>query len=170
MRYHSFPEDFNNGEGIRCQIIHDIFFAPIPPSIEEIVEQIPQPSTHSDAKTWTISNKSWNSWTVGAVHKAWEIRNSKNISGGWGCQGAFQRCMLENHIYEAAKQHSRQLSEQQQQFDNQQQQIDKQQQQFDNQQLQLEVQKKIINELSSMIIKQPKKDEWIDVEHTCDQL
>jgi hypothetical protein len=157
MRYHKFPEDFNDGESIRCQVIHDIFFAPIPPSIEEIIEHIPQASTHCNAKTWTTNNKLWTNWTVGAIHKAWEIRNSKNIAGGWGSQGGFQRCMLENHMYESAKQHSRQLNEQQQQ-------VDKLYLYVDKQQLQLETQQKIINELWSLSIKQQKKDEWIDIE------
>jgi len=154
MGYNRFPEDFDKSEAARTQVIQDVLFASNPPSIDDVTRCIPQPSTHSNAKTWSANNKSWNAWTVGALHKATEIRACKNKAAGWGSQGAFQRGMLENHVYEAIKEHTCQIAEQTKQIA--------------QQQKQLEIQQKLINELWSMqdkdLGKSLKKDEWIDIE------
>jgi hypothetical protein len=154
MGLNRLPEDFDRAEAARAQVIQDILFAPNPPSIADVTSCIPQPSTHSNAKTWSTNNKSWNAWTIGALHKATEIRACKNKAVGWGSQGAFQRGMLENHVYEAIITHSAI--------------IDEQTKQIAQQQKQLEIQQKLINELWSMqdkdLGKSLKKDEWIDIE------
>ena len=154
MGVNRLPEDFDRAESARAQIIQDVLFAPTPPSIAEITSCIPQPSANSNARRWSASNKSWNAWTVGALHKAAEYRKNKNKANGWGSQGAFQRGMLENHVYEAIVTHTAK--------------IDEQTKQIAQQQKQLEIQQKLINELWSMqdkdLGKSLKKDEWIDIE------
>jgi len=148
-----FPEDFDKCEFARNQVIHDVLFAPNPPSITDVTHYIPQPSTNSNAKSWSTNNKSWNAWTIGALHKANEIRECKNKASGWGSQGAFQRGMLENHVYEAIKEQTSQITA-----------LTKQ---LVKQQKQLEIQQKLINEVWNMqdrdLGKSVKKDEWIDI-------
>ena len=42
MGVNRFPDDFDKDEVARAQVIQDILFAPNPPSIDEVINNIPQ--------------------------------------------------------------------------------------------------------------------------------
>lgn len=140
MNYTPFQEDFEAAEDRRNQIICDILFAPDPPSIDNIIECIPKPSTRANSRTWTNNYMLWDTWSVGTLNKAWEIRIGENKSG-WGSQGAHQRGMLEYQVYNVIKSQTEQIK----------------------------IMENKINELTNMmdsiLVKQTKiKDEWVDIE------
>ena len=139
MSYTLFPENFAAGEKFRSQIIHDILFAPIAPSIEDVLECMPKPAL-KQSKSWTNDLMSWDSWSVGPIGKAYEIRNGENKSG-WGGQSSHQRGMIENHMYETVKEQNRIIEEQSKQI------------------------KELANMMDAILVKHPRlKDEWIDIE------
>ena len=131
-----FPEDFTSGEKQRQQIINDILFSVNPIAIQDVIKLIPKHTTTRE-KVWSGNAISWDLWSVGALTESYEIRNGKE-QNGWGAQGSYQRNMVENGIYYTVKTQGKIIFEQ----------------------------GKKIDELTSILEKIVKKDEWVNIEET----
>ena len=106
-----FPDDFALGEAMRDEVIRRILFANDPPSSEQIFRQIPKPNPY-----WTDNHRAWNTWVIGTINAAWEVRNEPNKNNGWGNPHTIHRALIENQLFTRIQRQQEQLDEHQKRF------------------------------------------------------